>query len=176
MSADYDPTDPTEKTPLITGGGGNDDDDEWQFPPPDADPNTTQPFEPGASSTPSGGENIPMTTRLPKEQQGASGGTAETSFIKGGAQGQRVLSKAEMLRREVQDQFPNASFTELDFRYTKTGDERGLIIEVKYTSKDSTWKPLSTKSRGDVNKTLNQSLSGQLKKALGKLSCFIYIL
>ena len=71
MSADYDPTDPTEKTPLIPGGGGNDDDDDdewrdvdlsqqkvpeedseqWQFP-TDTDPNTTNPFEPGASSTP----------------------------------------------------------------------------------------------------------------------------
>ena len=103
MSADYDPTDPTEKTPLIPSGGGNDDDDEWrdvdlsqqevpeeerkqwQFP-TDTDPNTTQPFEPKASSTPSGGENIPMVTRIPKEKQGASGGTAETSFIKGGNQ------------------------------------------------------------------------------------------
>ena len=81
MSDDYDPTDTTEKTPLIPGGGGNDDDDEWRNvdllqqevpeeeteqwrfpPPPDTDPNTTQPFKPGASSTPSGGENIPMAT------------------------------------------------------------------------------------------------------------------
>ena len=30
MSTDYDPTDPTEKTPLVPDGGGNDDDDEWR--------------------------------------------------------------------------------------------------------------------------------------------------
>ena len=89
MSDDYDPT---EKTPLIPGGGGNDDDDDdddddewsnvdlsqqaipdeeteqWRFP-PDTDPNTTQPFKPGASSTPSGGEKIPMTTRLPQRNK-----------------------------------------------------------------------------------------------------------
>ena len=85
MSDDYDPNDTTEKTPLIPGGGGNGDDEwrnvnlsqqevpeeeteQWQFP-PDTDPNTTQPFKPGASSTPSGGENIPMTTRLPPEKK-----------------------------------------------------------------------------------------------------------
>ena len=93
MSDDYDSNDTTDKTPLIPGGDGNDDDEwrnvdfsqqevpeeeteQWRFP-PDTDPNTTQPFKPGASSTPSGGENIPMTTRLPPEKQGASGGTAE---------------------------------------------------------------------------------------------------
>ena len=135
MSADYDPTDPTEKTPLIPGGGGNDDDDDdewrdvdlsqqkvpeedseqWQFP-TDTDPNTTNPFEPGASSTPCGGENIPMATRLPTEQQGASGGTAETSFTTGVAPGKKPLTKEEMLRQDVQKEFPNASWTELKFR------------------------------------------------------------
>ena len=83
MSADYDPP---EKTPLIPGEDDNDNDDDewrtvdfslqpipeedreqWRFP-SDTDPNTTNPFDPGASSTPSGGENIQMTTRLPTEQ------------------------------------------------------------------------------------------------------------
>ena len=68
----YDPTDPTnEKTPLIPDTGDNDDDAwdnvNWNTP---VDPDRTQPFEPGAASTPAGGESIPMTTRtrLPQER------------------------------------------------------------------------------------------------------------
>ena len=177
---------PEEKTPLIPGEGGNDDDDDewrdvdfsqtvpaedreqWEFP-SDTDPNTTNPFEPGASSTPSGGENIPMATRLPTEKQGARGGTAETSFTTEVAQDKPPLTKEEMLRQDVQTQFPHVSWTELEFRYKEAERSGGLIIEVKYhTAKDSTWMPLLTKSRGDVNKTLNQSLANRVKDALGK--------
>ena len=184
MVTDYDPTD---KTPLMPGGGDNDNDDDewrdvdlshqpvpeedreqWRFP-TDTDPNTTNPFEPGASSTPSGGENIPMATRLPTEKQGARGGTAETSFTTEVAQDKPPLTKEEMLRQEVVDQFPHVSWTELEFRYKEAERSGGLIIEVKYhTAKDSTWMPLLIKSRGDVNKTLNQSLANRIKDALGK--------
>ena len=67
----YDPTDPTtEKDPLIPDTGDDDDDDnfDWdadlgQIPADTEDPDRTQPFEPGAASTPAGGESIPMTTR-----------------------------------------------------------------------------------------------------------------
>ena len=181
MSADYDPTETTEKTPLIPGGGGDDDDDDnewrnfdmslhpipeenkeqWQFP-SDTDPNTTNPFEPGASSTPSGGENIPMTTRLPPEKQGASGGggTAETSFT------ERITTTDAAARQEIKDDFPKMSRTELEFRYKTAPRSGGAIIEVRYHNKD-TWYPLLTKSRGDVEKTLNTSLSKEIKDALG---------
>ena len=182
MSDDYDPT---EKTPLIPGGGGNDNDDDewrnvdlsqhevpeeeteqWRFP-PDTDPNTTQPFKPGASSTPSGGEKIAMTTRLPPEKQGASGGTAETSFITGFDQGRRVITLENMARIEVEGAFPNASPTELEFRYEKALKSGGHIIMVKYHTIEK-WYPLYTKSRGDDEKTINKSLSKQIKDALGK--------
>ena len=88
----YDPMDtPTEETPLIPDTGDDDDDtnpwdnpdqyqvtDEGEVMPTDS----TQPFEPGAASTPAG-EQVPMSTRtrLPQEQQGPR--TAETSFITG---------------------------------------------------------------------------------------------
>ena len=81
----YDPTDPTtDKTPLIPDTGDDDDDNawdkvDWNTPVDPADPDRTQPFEPGAASTPAGGESIPMTTRtsLPQEREPR---TAETSF------------------------------------------------------------------------------------------------
>ena len=84
----YDPTDPTtDETPLIPGKGNDDGDDtaidwdnvDWNTPVDPADPDRTQPFEPGAASTPAGGESIPMTTRtsLPQERGPR---TAETSF------------------------------------------------------------------------------------------------
>ena len=91
----FDPPDPTsEKTPLMPGD--DDDDTDWnnidlnQIPAP-GDTDSTQPFEPGAASTPAG-EQVPMSTRtrLPPEQQGAH--TEETSFITGDTQGRRVIT------------------------------------------------------------------------------------
>ena len=99
----YDSTDPTtEKTPLIPDTGDDDDDtNPWdnldlsQVPgteePTPGDTESTQPFEPGAASTPAG-EQVPMSTRtrLPPEQQGTH--TEETSFITGDTQGRRVIT------------------------------------------------------------------------------------
>ena len=183
MSADDYPTETTEKTPLIPGGG--DDDDKWdnvdlslqpvseedrkQFRfPSDTDPNTTNPFDPGASSTPSGGENIPMATRIPTAQQGASGGTAETFFTTGFDQGNPITLQ-NMARREIEGGFPKVKEnpTELDFRYREAPRSGGLIIEVKYHTSDK-WYPLYTKSRGDIEKTINTSLPNRIKDALRK--------
>ena len=77
----YDPMDTTtEETPLIPDTGDDDDDtnpwenpdqyqvtDEGEVVPTDS----TQPFEPGAASTPAG-EQVPMSTRtrLPKSNKG----------------------------------------------------------------------------------------------------------
>ena len=84
----FDPTDPTEKTPLIPSAGDDDDGEDntgidwdnidWNVP-VDPGPDRTQLFEPGVASTPAGGESIPMTdrTRLPQERGPR---TAETSF------------------------------------------------------------------------------------------------
>ena len=175
MATDYDLTDPTEKTPLIPGEDGDDDDDDndwsnvdlslhpipeeekeqWRFP-SDTDPNTTNPFEPGASSTPSGGENIPMTTRLPPEKQGASGGTAETSF------NEDPVTLENMATKEAKGLYPKASHA-LEFWYKSGG--HGLVIEVKYRAKKG-WYTLLTKSRGDTEKTPNKSLLPGIKQEL----------
>ena len=104
---DYDPT--TERTPLIPGTEDGDDDDDgidWDAPidfgPDEPDePDKTQPFEPGAASTPTGGESIPMTTRLPPEKQGI------------------ITTQDAMAKSELENIFPNMSRTELEFKYEK---------------------------------------------------------
>ena len=176
-----------EKQPLIPGAGdnnkGNDGDEwcdvdlskqpipeeergQWRFP-SDTNPNTTNTFEPGASSTPSSGERIPLATRLPPEQQGASGGTAETSFITGNAPDRQIITLENVARREIETEFPNASLTELQFRYKEAPRSGGSIVEVKYHTSDK-WYPLYTKTRGDLEKTINTSLPKRIKEALGE--------
>ena len=133
----YDPTDPTtDKTPLIPDTGDDDDDGEdtgtvnsginWnnidleKLP---ADPDRTQPFEPGAASTPAGGESIPMTTRtrLPQER---GPHTAETSFTTppdsiptvnvvdfvDEEENERSIAR---VKRFIQDKFPKVDFHKL---------------------------------------------------------------
>ena len=126
------PTDTTEKTPLMPGGGGGDEDDDNSADNPiyntdlskqtipDEDKEDWQRFTssttgPQASSTP-GGDNIQMTTRIPPETQGASGGTTETSFTTGFDQGHPITLQ-NIAEREVEGEFPNANFTQLAFQY-----------------------------------------------------------
>ena len=179
----FDPMDETtDETLLIPRTGDDDDDDtnDWDntdLNQPPADTNSTNPFEPGASSTPYGGEKIPMTTRLPPEKQGASG-TAETSFTTGVAQeepginqlaGRELTMQERMVFQEVHNDFRNADLTQLDLRYKhapRAGKGGGQIIEVKLR-KNTAWHRLMTKSAGDTDKTLNQSLSPAIKEALG---------
>ena len=165
MSADVYPTEPNEKTPLIPGGGGGDDNtdewadvdlskqpipeeerESWRFP-PDTDPPDTR-----ASATPSGSENIQMTTRLPTENQGASGGTAETSFNQ-----PEPITLENRALREIQDDFPNADWIQVNLQDKTVKDQKGrplrTIIEVKYHTK-SKWYPLFTKSPGEKPKRL----------------------
>ena len=177
-----DPTDPTnEKTPLIPNTGDDDNDDntnpwadtsKWQYGEdgtleriPTHDTDTKNPFEPKDSSTPAGGENIPMSTRLPPERQGARGSPAETSFTTGFDQGN--FTQDALVRRELENEFPNISATEINLRYKEAPKSGGSIIEVKYYTSDK-WYPLFTKTRGDLEKTLNTALPAQIKNALGK--------
>ena len=165
MSADYDPT---EKTPLIPGEGDNDNDDEWRDvdlshqPVPEEDKDQWQ-LPP--DTDPSGGEAIPMATRLPQEKQGASGGTAETSFIENGRESPVTLENRA--RKEIQKDFPNADWRQLNVRDRRTARSGGVFIEIKYhTAEDTTWVPLYTKSRGDTEKTFNATLPKRVKEAL----------
>ena len=88
-----------------------------------------------------------------------SGGTAETSFITGFDKGQRVtITKENIARLEIEGKFPNASPTELEFRYKEAPRSGGSIVEVKYHTSDK-WYPLYTKSCGDAEKTINTSPS-----------------
>ena len=166
----YDPTDPTnETTPLIPGTGNDDGEDtgtvnpgmNWddtdlgQIP---TDPDRTHPFEPGAASTPAGGESIPMTerTRLPQERGPL---IDETSF--GGE------PTGRMAWQEIIGEFEMADESKLKARYKTAPRSGGAILEVSMKEKDR-WYPLYTKSRGDDSKTFNQSLPKEIQTALGK--------
>ena len=152
---DYDPT--TEKTPLIPGTEDGDDDDDgidWDAPidfgPDEPDePDKTQPFEPGAASTPTGGESIPMTTRLPPEKQGI------------------ITTQDAMAKSELENIFPNMSRTELEFKYEKGPKSGGAVIKVKYHNSGK-WYSLYTKSKGNEEKTFNTNLPQRISQALGK--------
>ena len=96
---------------------------------------------------------IPMTTRLPPEKQGASGGTAETSFSQ--TPSTTLQNRA---CKEIKDDFSKADWSQIEVRdhtqYTKEGKPSKTIIEIKLRNKGK-WYPLFTKSRGDENKTFN---------------------
>ena len=124
----YDPTDSTtDKNPIIPDTGDDDDDDpwadfDWNTPVDPEDSKRTQPFEPEASSTPTGGESIPMTTRtsLPQERGPR---TAETSFTTPPdsiptvevdfVDEEEKERKIARLKRFIQDKFPKVDFKKL---------------------------------------------------------------
>ena len=176
MAEGGDPTDPTtEKTPLIPDTGDDDDDDDnldWNTPivldPEDPeDPDRTQPFEPGAASTPAGGESIPMTERtsLPQESGPRTEETpdsiptvSEVDFVDE-EEHERIIARA---KRFIQDKFPKVDFAELGpigfgkrpenrFNFVKFGPRGG---EVRIINKD--------------NSDLLKSFVDNNKKALGK--------
>ena len=101
-------------------------------------------------------------TRLPPEKQGTS---TETSFSTGFDQG--VTTHDSMVKRELEDEFPNISRTELEFRYKTAPKSGGAVIEVRYHTSER-WYRLYTQSKGDDQKTLNTALPKQISQALGK--------
>ena len=175
----YDPTDPTtDKTPLIPDTGDDDDDDDpwanvdWNAPVDPEEPDRTQPFEPGAASTPAGGESIPMTERtsLPQERGPR---TEETSFTTPPDSIPTVTEidffdleekekQLERVKRFIKDKFPKVDFAKLGpigsgkrienrFSFVKFGPKGG---EVRILKKD--------------NSDLLKSFVGSNKKALGE--------
>ena len=167
----YDPMDETtEKTPLIPKKGDDDDDDDDTWSnldfskiPVVLDPEEPEP-EPAASSTPSDSEHIVLKTRtrLSPEKQGTSD---ETSFSTRFNQG--VTNHDSMVRSELENEFPNMSLTEIEFRYKEAPKSGGSVIEVRYHTSDK-WYRLFTQSKGNVQKTLNTGLPKQISQALGK--------
>ena len=123
---------------------------------------TYNPFEPGAASTPSGGENISLTTRTRTPQERGPR-IAETSF--GGE------PTASMAWSEIKGEFEMADESKLKARYKSAPRAGrgggGAIIEVAMKGKDK-WYRLYTKSPGDDEKSFNESLPKEIKTALGK--------
>ena len=155
----YDPRDETtDKDPLIPGTGDDDDDDDSWLPPYPEDPDKTQPFEPGAASTPAGGESMPMTTRtrLPQERGPR---TEETSF--GGDE-----PTGRLAWQEIRGEFEMADESKLKARYKEKPRSGGAILEVSMREKDK-WYALYTKSLGDTEKTFNKSIPKEIQNALG---------
>ena len=133
---------------------------------PPRDPNRTQPFKPGASSTPFGdGERIALSsrTRLPKEKGPRF---AETSFIEGEPQQEETFNE-RFAWQEVKDAFPNADKIRLKVRsITAPRAGRGgggAVLEVAMGGKDK-WYRLYTLSKGDAEKTINKSLQKRSKQ------------
>ena len=164
----YDPTDPTtEKTPFIPRDDDDDDTNPWdnvdlsKIPIPD-NTDRTQPFEPGTSSTPSGSEQVPLSTRtrLPKEKGPRF---AETSFIEGQTMNERFAWS------EVKEEFEFADESKIKARSISApragGGGGGAVLEAAMKGKDK-WYRLFTKSRGDIEKTFNKSLPKEIKSAL----------
>ena len=108
----------TEKTPLILKKRDDDDDNfDWET------PIVLEPEEPGAASTPAGGESIPMTTRtsLPQERGPR---TEETSFTTPPdsiptvsevdfVDEEERKGRIERVTRYIKDKFPNVDFYKL---------------------------------------------------------------
>ena len=120
-----------EEDPLLEHEEKDDNDD---------DGDTTNPFQPGGTSTP--GEDIPMTTMNRGKEKEPS--TAETSFIEGSPLS-RVLTSNAKAWESVTGIFPDANATELEATYSKTGK-----LQVKKFGFGKRAYPLFTKSsRGD---------------------------
>ena len=135
---------------------------------PPRDPNRTQPFKPGASSTPFGdGERIALSsrTRLPKEKGPRF---AETSFIEGKPQQEETFNE-RFAWQEVKDAFPNADKSRLKVRSITApragGGGGGAVLEVAMRGKDK-WYRLYTLTKGDAEKTINKSLPKEIKAGL----------
>ena len=171
----FDPMDETtDKTSLIPKGGDDDDDDDdgtnpwnqdlskYDLEGKPIDPDRTQPFTPGAASTPAG-EQIPMATRtrLPTERGPR---TQETSFTTG-------EPTSRFAWREIKQEFEMADENRLKARYKAApragGGGGGAILEIAMKGKDK-WYSLYSKSRGDADKSFNTSLPKEIQNALSK--------
>ena len=138
-----------EEIPLFEHGEKDDDDDD--------EGGTTNPFQPGGSSTP--GEDIPMTTMNREKEKGS--GIAETSFIERSPLS-RVLASNAKAWESLEREFPDAKATELEATYSKTGK-----LQVKMFGQGKKAYPLFTKDKSTGEQRLNPILPQQIKSALG---------
>ena len=139
-----------EENPLLEHEEEKDDDDD--------DGDTTNPFQPGGSSTP--GEEIPLTTMNREKEKDPY--TDETSFIEGNPLS-RVLTSNAKAWESLTGIFPNAKATELEATYSKTGK-----LQAKMFGFGKRAYPLFTVGRGGGGEQrLNPILPRQIKSALG---------
>ena len=138
-----------EKDPLLEHKEKDDDDDN--------DGDTTNPFQPGGSSTP--GEDIPMTTMNRGKEKESS--TAETSFIEGSPLS-RVLTSNAKAWESLTGIFPEANSIKLEATYSKTGK-----LQVKMFGQGKRAYPLFTKDKDTGEQRLNPILPKEIKSALG---------
>jgi len=128
----------------------DDDDDEQEV-------NRTQPFQPGASSTPyHRGEQVEMQT-MQHEQSGLPS-FEETPLL--GAQAEQQRSWDHLTRV-----FPEASATNLETSYSKTGR-----LQVKMMGFGKKLYELFTREKGTGKQHLNPSLTQEIKKSLGPMA------
>ena len=152
---DYEPT--TEKTPLIQKKGDDDDDDDnfdWEAPievDPD-DPETTQPFTPGAASTP----HQPGVPYHPDEEHEMSTFPTEDSGL--------VHNPGEAAWKSLTFIYPDANATELEAFIDPT--TKRLKIKMTGTGKASYFL-YTTEKRSNIQQ-LNPKLSLEIRKALGE--------
>ena len=136
-----------EEIPLLEHEEKDDNDDE----------ETTNPFQPGGSSTP--GEDIPMTTMNREKEKDPY--TDETSFIERSPLS-RVLTSNAKAWETITREFPDAKATELEATYSKTGK-----LQVKMFGQGKKAYPLFTKDKDTGGQRLNPILPRQIKSALG---------
>ena len=152
---DYDPT--TEKTPLIPKKGDDDDADDnfdWEAPievDPD-DPETTQPFTPGAASTP----HQPGGPYHPDEEHEMSTFPTEDSGL--------VHNPGEAAWKSLTFIYPDANATELEAFIDPTTKR----LKVKMTGPGKASYFLYTTERRSNIQQLNPKLSLEIRKALGE--------
>ena len=157
--AEYDPT--TEKTPLIPDTGDDDDDDDdaddnfdWNTPvvlDPD-DPETTQPFTPGAASTP----HQPGGPYHPDEEHEMSTFPTEDSGLVHGP-GAPAWNSLTFL-------YPEANATELEAFY----DPATKRLKVKMAGSGKTSYYLMIEDKVLKTEKLNPKLTKEIRKALGE--------
>ena len=145
-----DPMDPTtEKDPLTPGTGDDDDWDNLDFskiPVDTEDPDRTQPFEPGAASTPyHGGEEHEMST-LPTEDSGLVHGPGALAW------------------NSLTFLYPEANATELEAFY----DPVTKRLKIKMAGSGKTSYYLMTEDKASKTEKLNPKLTKEIRKALGE--------
>ena len=122
---------------------GNDDEE--------TETNTTQPFQPGAASTPYHRDEQTELHTMPQEQSGLD----ETTPLLGQAQRERAWNT-------LNDLYPNASSIDA---YLDSKSQKLLIKKAGYGEKAY---PLYTTERVTSRQRLNPNLSLEIKMALGK--------